>query len=491
MTPLRLALAAALTLPAATACVYYNGMWSARRLAREGAKHEARGEVVEAKLAWARAAVKAESVLTRHPHSGWADDALVLQGEGRARSGACADAIAPLDRALTTVTETPLRERAALARAECALTAGDAALAARLLEPLLASSNGGRRSRAAYLAGRAVLARGDRERAGELLARSREPAARAAQAQALIAAGRVEEAAALVARRLERRPDEADWLPVFDAFAAAAGAETASVVVGRFIAVQSLTAGTRARILLADGDRLLASGALATAGARYDAAARLVPDSSEGQRARVRAVRAAAAAATVPADLSAPHEALGRLTHTGLGGEAAQDARVLESLLQRVAGAEDATEAEHFRAAELARDSLGAPRLAATLFMSFARSAPASLFAPKAIVAALALDATKADSLVPVLDSAYPTSPYTRALHGEMSPAYGAAEDSLAQMLGIERADLRVGELVLAAPPRPGPRGPALDPETGAAGVGAARPKPPAPRAPVRPVDRP
>src|SRR5207249_4606802 len=195
-------------------------------------------------------------------------------------------------------------------------------------------------------------------------------------------------------------------------------AGTASVAVERFVAVQSLRAGARARFLLADGDRLLAAGAIARAAARYEAAARLVPDSSEGQRARVRAVRATAASAAGPADLAVAHDALGRLTRSGLGGEAAQDARVLQSLLQRVAGAEDGSEGDRFRAAELARDSLGAPRLAAALFLSFARGQPGSLFAPKAIVAALALDPAAADSLLPVLDAVYPTSPYTRARHG-------------------------------------------------------------------------
>src|SRR5207247_1693094 len=86
------------------------------------------------------------------------------------------------------------------------------------------------------------------------------------------------------------------------------------------------------------------------------------------------------------------------------------------------------------------RDSLRATHLAAALFESFARAIPTSLFAPKAIVAALALEPGAADSLLPVLDSAYPASPYTLALHGENSPAYAAAEDSLAQMLGVERA---------------------------------------------------
>ena len=200
-------------------------------------------------------------------------------------------------------------------------------------------------------------------------------------------------------------------------------------------------------------------------------------------------MRATAASAAGPADLAVAHDALGRLTRSGLGGEAAQDARVLQSLLQRVAGAEDGSEGDRFRAAELARDSLGAPRLATALFLSFARGQPRSLFAPKAIVAALALDPVAADSLLPVLDAVYPTSPYTRALHGEMSPAYAAAEDSLAQMLGLARADPAAGEAALVAPPHPGPRGPALDPQPEPAAHARARPV--APRAPVRPVDRP
>ena len=231
----RTTLAAALLLPAAASCVYYNGMWSARRLAREGEKHEARGETAEARLAWARAAVKAESVRVHHPRSGWADDALVLEGEGRARSGACADALAPLEQALASVSEPALRERAALARAECALRAGENGPAQRLLEPLLGSTDGGRRSRAAYLAGLAALARGDPDGAGALLARSQEPVARAVQAQALIAGGRGADVPGLVGRRLERRADESAWLPVFDALAAAVGAESASVAVERFV----------------------------------------------------------------------------------------------------------------------------------------------------------------------------------------------------------------------------------------------------------------
>jgi len=165
---------------------------------------------------------------------------------------------------------------------------------------------------------------------------------------------------------------------------------------------------------------------------------------------------------------------------------------VLQALLQQLASAETGSEADRFRAAELARDSLRATHLAAALFETFARATPTSLFAPKAIVAALALEPGAADSLLPVLDSAYPASPYTLALHGENSPAYAAAEDSLAQMLGVERADPGAADAALVAPPQPGPRGPALDPEPGAVPRGGAEgTRRPGVRRPGRPDDRP
>jgi hypothetical protein len=488
----RAALAAALLVPTA-ACVYYNGMWSARRFAREAVKHEARGEDAEAKVAWARAAIKAESLLAHHPRSRWADDALVLEGEGRAGSGACTEAAAPLDRALGALTQPPLLERAALARAGCALTAGDPARAARLLQPVLSSDDRSRRSRAGYLAGLALLASGYADSAIRLLSRSTEPAARAAEAQALIAAGRATEVVDLAGRR-SGRVDEAAWLPVFDELGRATNPATASAAVDRFVAVQKLTAGARARLLLADGDRLLAAGERDQAGARFTAAARLVPDSAEGRRAEVRALRATVAGATGPEDLPAARDALARFTSAGAGGEAAQEAAALQALLQRIATADDAPEGERFRAAELARDSLGAPRLAAALFVRFAHASPGSLFAPKAIVAAIALAPALADSLLPRLDSAYASSPYTLALHGDLSPGYGAAEDSLAQLLGVARGEPETDGGEGVAPPVPGPRGPALDPgpptAPRGAGAGGGRTRRPAEPKPARAVDR-
>jgi hypothetical protein len=128
-------------------CAYYNGLWSANRLASDARKYEARGMVAEARLNWGRAAAKAETVLVHHPHSRWADDALVLQGEGLARSGTCAAALAPLHHAIATVTDDALRERASLAAATCAVQQGSLSDAERYLAPVFESHDASRRSR--------------------------------------------------------------------------------------------------------------------------------------------------------------------------------------------------------------------------------------------------------------------------------------------------------------------------------------------------------
>jgi len=120
-----------LVLAGAAGCVYYNGMWSAEQLAKEARRADQRGSTFDARSYWARAAVKAESVVVQHPRSRWAEPALVLQGEGLARSGACDRAALPLGAAARVVRSEALRERAVLALAECTLVANGPAAAAR------------------------------------------------------------------------------------------------------------------------------------------------------------------------------------------------------------------------------------------------------------------------------------------------------------------------------------------------------------------------
>jgi hypothetical protein len=64
---IRLTLAA--TLVSTGACVYYNGMYNANRLARSARKAEREGRTFQANGLWGQVATKAESVVVRHPTS--------------------------------------------------------------------------------------------------------------------------------------------------------------------------------------------------------------------------------------------------------------------------------------------------------------------------------------------------------------------------------------------------------------------------------------
>jgi hypothetical protein len=169
--------------------------------------------------------------------------------------------------------------------------------------------------------------------------------------------------------------------------------------------------------------------------------------------------RARIASATERADLTPVAE---QLTHVLPTTSGADEAGQLVELLTAVQAVPEGPGAR-YHIAELARDSLQAPLFAGRLFLEAAGSDTASLFAPKALIAALPLLPDQRDSIIALLDTRYSTSPYTLAFHGEASVAYAAAEDSLARALGV------LGVMQRSAPagvrrdgPLTGPRGPQL-----------------------------
>jgi hypothetical protein len=331
-------------------CSYHNAMWSAKRHANDARQLEQHGQTSDARAQWAQAAAKAKAWRT--------DDALVLQAEGLAYSGACRDADASITRARAGSQDATRRERIDLADAACALAGGDPARAEAALADPLASTNTDRRSRAEYLAGRAAALRLDYDAASGHFKRSSMPGA----------------------------------------------------------AGQALVSEQQLRI----------------------------------------------ARATQRSDL--PHIAteLMRLLRTVSGTEDAS--RVLELLTSMTGIAESPV--ARFRVAELARDSLHAPALAGQLFLEAVAADPRSVYAPKALIAALAVLPERRDSIVALLDSRYATSPYTRVFHGALSVAYTAAEDSLARELGVQAMGPRspvVSSGVRFDAPVPGPRGPRFE----------------------------
>ncbi len=331
----------------ASGCSYHNAMWSAKRHAHDARQLEQHGQTSDARAQWAQAAAKAKAWRT--------DDALVLQVEGLAYSGACRDADALMAWARANVQQATRRERIDLAAAQCALAGGDPADADAAIAAPLISNNADRRSRAEFLAGRSAALRLDYAAATAHFERSREPGA---AGRALVSAQQ------LLITRATRR-----------------------------------------------------------------------------------------------ADLTSIASELSRLLRTVSGTEEA--GRALELLTAVMAGAE--TPAARFRVAEIARDSLHAPALAGLLFLEVVAADSTSLYAPKALIAALAVLPERRDSLVALLDSRYAASPYARVFHGEPSVAYAAAEDSLARELGVQGVGARppaVSAGVLFDPPVPGPRGP-------------------------------
>ena len=478
-------------------CAYYNAMWSAERYAKDARRAERRGQVAEARSQWAQAAAKAERVVIRHPRSRWADDALTLQAEGLARSGSCDEASDVIKRVREIVDERDLLERVSLVDAECALSAQQPIQAQAALGPALGSKDDSRRSRAELLAGEAAAALRHYDGAIEYFERSRETAARPALARVLILADRPDDATRVIESLTgeEYANERSDLLT---RLALATGPEAASTALDRLLARgKRIPFQEQARLLIADGERRFANGDYEAAAERYQRAAAVAPvATSEAGQAALGTQRVLLTDVKDRAGLKPIETELARLSREP-GAVASK--RVLDFVMQLTIIPE--TPAAGFRAAELARDSLRAPALAGWLFLDAAGRDTASIYAPKALVAAIPMLPERRDSIVTVLDARYATSPYTRAFYGEASVAYAAAEDSLARELGVQIARSTAplaGRHVDV--PSPGPRGPHLeDIEDARAAVrGRARPanrpvppagrdRPPPPTGPERP----
>ena len=486
------ALVGALLAVTSAGCAYYNAMWSAERFAKDARRAERRGQVAEARTQWAQAAAKAQRVALKHPRSRWADDALTLQAEGLARSGACDEAGDISKRVREIVGERALLERISLVDAECALGMRRPVQARSALGPALASRDESRRSRADLLAGQAAALLLDYDAAVMHFERSRETAARPALAGALIDAQRPADATRVIESLTgaEYAPDRADLL---SRLAITAGSAAASVALDRLLARgKRIQLQEQARLLIADADRRFANRDYDAAAERYRRAGMVAPAAGvEAGMAALGVQRVLLTGAGDRDDLEPIEAELARLT---LQPVAVDAKRVLDLVRQTATLPE--TPAAAFRAAELARDSLNAPTLAGSLFLALAERDTASIYAPKALVAAISILPDRRDSIVAVLDARYAASPYTRAFYGEASVAYAAAEDSLARELGVQIARSTValaGRRVDV--PLPGPRGPQLEDvedarvvKRAAPAAGRDRPpRPPTPPGPERP----
>ena len=81
-----------LALPLAAGCAYYNGLYNTKALAARAERAERDGRTFDAQSLWGQVAVKADTVLARHPRSKWVPTARYSKAKGLAGAGECAAA---------------------------------------------------------------------------------------------------------------------------------------------------------------------------------------------------------------------------------------------------------------------------------------------------------------------------------------------------------------------------------------------------------------
>ena len=463
----RTLLAAALLL---AGCAY-NGMYHARRLSGDAERAERDGRTIDATAFWGQVTVKAETLLARHPDSKYAIEAKLLLGRAHAHLDDCAAARPILRAALPALADSAdIRDaRADLAR--CDLGLGNYAAAAAGFADLMGQGSAGEQRATRLALARSLRMAG---RGSEALAALEGMEGRDASEERLLAqagSGSVAATAALADSLIALRDSTAPW----DSVLAALGGRdpvAASHLLDRLAAVHSGPPALHARRLLDDARRL---GPVDQARAQERLA--LVAgggDEGTAASARMRLIRTSLSQVPDVTGLDSIRAALERES----GGSQAADAEALGRVVGRVRGADSITAAtlqgdlRLFLAAEAARDSLGAPPLAATLFRRVAQLWPESPYAPKALLAAEALVPGTPD-LRSLLDARYPSSPYVAILRGEDAPGLRALEDSLgafavaasaARTPAVVRDTLDRGARPASPRPRPGRPGTTVSP---------------------------
>lgn len=426
-------------------CAYYNGLYNANALARRAEKAEREGRTFDAQGYWGQVAVKAETVLARHPRSKWADEARYLQGKAHERMGDCAGAIAPLE--LVVRRGDPVRaDDAAFRLSTCRAALGDIEGAGFAVERLLQSPDPARRAEAGWRAGTAYRRAGRSEEAVTTLRASTHPRARGELAAALADAGHPAEAIALSDSLLAERDTTAPWGVVVRSIGrrdTAAG----SALLDRLLATLPPPPDSAATWLTADAQRLLPLDDR-RALARLEAAYQAAPARAAGVDALIARLRYRLVRAEEPSLLDSIPILLGDVEPSA--GEALMRARQLvaaaRSARARLDSLDPAAPQGDIRGlllGEALRDSLHAPRLAGAVWRRVLATRPESPYAPKLFLALAASDPASADSIGTILNARYAGSPYVLALRGQDDGGYGALEDSLARFTARVRAPVR------------------------------------------------
>lgn len=438
---------------AVAGCAYFNALYNANRLYEQGRKEIRSGNESAGRAALARSIEKAQRLVERRPRSRWADDALRLIARARLlRREPAGAALAAESLAVRAESEEARLEAAGLL-GRATLLLGSPARA----DPLLTAALSGKPSREARV--ELLHARGTARRLQRRLDEAQADFAeglrlapgdaeiRLARFYLFLDAGRADSAGAEFTRVVARprRPTvEEQILAAADSFAVRApeAARPALAVAGS----GPLRNSTRARLVVLRGRLTQAAGDPDSARADYERATAIAPG-TEGAAAGYAALARLLLEDVASLDALVQVRELLRRGTTGAAGGAASDVHTLSSAIDRILQLSQAGDVGWIAAGELARDALRAPALARTFFLRYVQEAPEGVWAPKAILAALALAPYHSGSpgdpgdedLRGRLVAQYSQSPYVAALRGDteaaMDTSFAMAELALQQRI--------------------------------------------------------
>lgn len=435
-------------------CAYYNGLYNANAFAHRAEKAEREGRTLDAQSLWGQVAVKAETVLARHPRSKWATEARFLQGKSLERLGDCGAAVGPLGRVVSEGAESRFVEEAALRLSACMVTLGDLEAAGFAVVRLVDDPDPARRAEARWRAGLAYRHAGRAVEAVPLLQGSTRPEARGELAAALADAGRPAEGMALADSLLAVGDTLAPW----GAIVAAIGrVDTlgASALLDRILSARAPSPDSGASWLTTDARRLLPRDE-ARGLDRFEAAYAYASTRSTGVDARIFGLRHRLGSTTDLSLLDTIPLLLAEIEPSA--GDAMMRARQLVVVAASVKLRHDSLvvsapegDLRGFLLGEALRDSVHAPRLAAQVWRRVLAERPESPYAPKLLLAIAATDRSFADTAAALLAGRYAASPYVVVLSGQGDPMFRVLEDSLGRFAARRAASSR-------APARPATR---------------------------------
>jgi hypothetical protein len=395
-------------------CAYFNGIYNAHEEARRAEKHLRAGREAEAAASYMMAAVKAETVLARYPKSRWSSEALYIAGVGEAMSEQCPQAIGRLERFLSRGTSDEKRERATVALASCYARQGKYSQALSMLEPALASKKKEVRERATLWAARSAIAMGDNARANALLSTVDVGATQWELAAASMQLGDFARAESLYALRAARADFREELLTSMRELWAQGRRDQVLGIVARYEPVR-LRSANKAKIYLTAAELLTNANEDSAARTLLLKARRLSTDSLLDREASARLTQLSLASMRSMLDVTNAIASSRESARRNPLQRRLEDNLLLVALLER---GQDPSGAALFLAGEVARDSLRALALASSLFLRAADPSHGAVIAPKALLAAAALEPDSAESYHRQLRARFPASPYVAMLDG-------------------------------------------------------------------------